>query len=75
MSKEEAKKRIQVVLDFAIYESKNERNSEDIKTAYNYKRDAFETALKIIEEEIAEDYTEENFSDDFHRTGGGGERQ
>jgi hypothetical protein len=55
MGKEEAKRRIQVELDFAIDESKNERNSEDIKTAYDYKRDALETTLQIIEEEIEED--------------------
>ena len=53
MGKEEAKRRIQKELDFAKYESENERNSEDIKTAYDYKHDAFETALQIIEEEVA----------------------
>jgi len=54
MGKEEAKRRIQTELDFAVAESINERNSEDIKTAYDYKRDAFETALQIIDEEEEE---------------------
>jgi len=55
MGKEEAKKRIQTELGIAIAESKNKRNSEGIKTAYDYKRDAYETALQIIEEEVATD--------------------
>ena len=55
MGKEEAKERIQTELDFAIAESKNKRNSEDIKMAYDYKRDAYEIALQIIEKEIEED--------------------
>jgi len=51
---EEIKRRIREERDFAIHESKNEKNSDDIKTAYDYKRDAFETALWIIDVEKGE---------------------
>ena len=48
---EEIKRRIRKEQDFSIQESKNEKNSEDIKAAYDYKRDAYEIVLRIIDEE------------------------